>query len=254
MLGRGDAARHIGGIFIVNKRVIGPTLGLLVVGTMSLAACSGGSTTRSTASRPSTSPSDTSSVSTSSASPSSSSRSGESVGGTPRASQPTGDAAASAVASVVGGEATYPSSCDQAGTTEVPVHLHDGTATLPHGSELRLEPSPAVTKVVTLDDGHTYRLVTLECLPPAGAGHSQLFVYLDDRGSSPHLLGEPIKVADGLQVSSTGEQDGEGLVVSARGWSAQAPDCCPDQSRTYFLEVSPRGVTVVSRPVQPLTR
>ena len=248
----------------MNKHVVGPTLGLLVLGTVSLAACSGGGATRSAA-QPSRSPSVASSSSptasgtsagTSSASPSSSTSSNaqRSVGVTAPAARPTGDAAASGVAAAVGGEATFASSCDQAGTKQVPVRLHDGKAVLPHGSELELDSNPLVTKDVQLDNGHTYRLVTLDCLPPAGASHSQLFVYRADPGTTPRLLGEPIKVADQVRITTTGEQDREGLVVSAEGWSAKAPGCCPDESLTYFMTVTADGVFTAPPAVQPLTR
>ncbi|MGN6330433.1 MAG: hypothetical protein ACTHOD_02130 [Motilibacteraceae bacterium] len=136
----------------------------------------------------------------------------------------------------------------------MPVRLHDGKAVLPHGSELELDPNPLVTKNVHLSDGHTYRLVTLECLPPAGASHSQLFVYRADQGTRPRLLGEPIKIADQVRITTTGEQDQEGLVASAEGWSAKAPSCCPDRSLTYFMTVTADGVFTAPPAVQPLTR
>jgi hypothetical protein len=136
----------------------------------------------------------------------------------------------------------------------VPVRLHAGKAVLPHGSELELDSSPLVTKDVQLEDGHTYLLVTLECLPPAGASHSQLFVYRADPGTTPRLLDEPITIADQVQITTTGEQDHEGLVVSAEGWSATAPSCCPDRSLTYFMTVTSDGVFTAPPAVQPLTR
>lgn len=253
----------------MNKHVFVPALGLLVLGTLSLTACSGGSTAGSAPSAPtaatpvtsqagapatSTPAASTPAASTPSAAADPSADADPSTAAASPAPAPTGDAAASAVAAAAGGEATFRSSCDRTDTTQVPVRLHDGKATLPHGSELELDDSPQVTKNVQLGDGHTYRLVTLDCLPPAGASHSQLFVYRADPGSTPRLLGEPITLSDQVRITTTGEQDHEGLVVSAEGWTAKAPGCCPDRSLTYFMTVAADRVVTAPPSVQPLTR